>query len=214
MDDFRRRTLTAGKYAMQLTIQKRLQFTIDWILDFEQVNRARTLGGLDQDSFRSALKKAGKCAAIIKQQKDHSDTISREVAPSAIKGDKDWNKWSEAFKNQLNNLYVTLGVPLTYVISELEIPDWRTAYSTFVEECISRAPLIGIKYEADTRQVHYLILSSTQEKDSHKWIKPLTKKKNGHIDMSALRAHYQGEGNTTRRIAEAERLCDSLHYRN
>ena len=32
--------------------------------------------------------------------------------------------------------------------------------------------------------------------------------------MSALRAHYQGEGNTTRRIAEAERLRDSLHYRN
>ena len=32
--------------------------------------------------------------------------------------------------------------------------------------------------------------------------------------MSALRAHYQGEGNTTRRIAEADRLCDSLNYRN
>ena len=32
--------------------------------------------------------------------------------------------------------------------------------------------------------------------------------------MTALRAHYQGEGNTTIRIAEAERLYDSLHYRN
>ena len=32
--------------------------------------------------------------------------------------------------------------------------------------------------------------------------------------MSALRAHYQGEGNTTRRIAEAERLHNYLHYRN
>ena len=39
------------------------------------------------------------------------------------------------------------------------------------------------------------------------------KKMNGRIDVSALRAHYQGEGNTTRRIAEAERLCNSLHYR-
>ena len=40
------------------------------------------------------------------------------------------------------------------------------------------------------------------------------KKTNGRIDISSLRAHYQGEGNTTRRIAEAERLRDSLHYRN
>ena len=40
------------------------------------------------------------------------------------------------------------------------------------------------------------------------------KKTNGRIDMSAMRAQYQGEGNTTICIAEAERLRDSLHYRN
>ena len=40
------------------------------------------------------------------------------------------------------------------------------------------------------------------------------KKTNGRIDMSALSAHYQGEVKTTRRIAEAERLRDSLHNRN
>ena len=40
------------------------------------------------------------------------------------------------------------------------------------------------------------------------------KKTNRHIDMSALRTHYQGEGNTTRRITKAERLRDSLHYKN
>ena len=40
------------------------------------------------------------------------------------------------------------------------------------------------------------------------------KKTNGHIDIYALRAHYQGEGNTTQRIAEAECLRDSLNYLN
>ena len=40
------------------------------------------------------------------------------------------------------------------------------------------------------------------------------KKKNVQIDMAALRAHYQGEGNTTQRIFEAERLCGSLYYQN
>ena len=87
-------------------------------------------------------------------------------------------------------------------------------YSTFVEECIARAPLIGINYEADTRQFHQLILSSTQGKPLHKLIEPLMKKTNGRIYMSALRAHHQGEGNTKRCIADSERLCESLHYRN
>ena len=94
VDDFRRINLTAGKYAMPLTIQKRLKFTIDWLLDFERVNRVPTLVGLDQDSFRSTLKYAGECAAIIKKQKDQSDTISREAAPGALKGEKDWTRWS------------------------------------------------------------------------------------------------------------------------
>ena len=40
------------------------------------------------------------------------------------------------------------------------------------------------------------------------------KKTNVQIDMDAKRAHYQGEGNTTRRIYEADRLCNSLHYKN
>ena len=105
VDAFRRRALLAGKYAMPLTIQKRLKFTINWLLEFERVNRAPTLVGLDQNSFRSALKNAGKRAAIIKKQKDQSDTISREAAPGPLKGEKDRTRWSEAFENQLNTLY-------------------------------------------------------------------------------------------------------------
>jgi len=155
---------------------------------------------LDQDSFRSELKEAGERAAIIKKQKDQSD--------------KYWTRWPEAFENENNTLYGTLRVPLAYVIRELEIPDGTAVYSTFVEECIARAPITGIKYEADTLQVHQLILSSTQGNPLHEWIKTLMKKTNGHTDMSALRAHYQGEGNTTRHISYTEGLCDSLHYIN
>ena len=89
VDDFRRRTFPDGNYAMPLTIYKRLKFTIDWMLDFERVNRVPTLVRLDQDSFRSTLKEAGERAAIIKKQKEQSDTIRREAAPGALNGEKD-----------------------------------------------------------------------------------------------------------------------------
>ena len=84
VDEFRRRTLTNGKYAMPLTIQKRFKFTIDWLLDFERFNRVPTLVRLDQDIFCSALKEAGKRAAIIKKQKDQSDTIIREASTGGL----------------------------------------------------------------------------------------------------------------------------------
>ena len=99
--------------------------------------------GLYQDSFCYALNKAGESAAIIKKHKDQSYAIIREAPPGALKGEKDSTIWSEAFENQLNTLYGTLGVPLTCVIRELEIPDGTAMYFTFVEECIARAPLIG-----------------------------------------------------------------------
>lgn len=38
--------------------------------------------------------------------------------------------------------------------------------------------------------------------------------KNGRLDMKALRAHYRGEGNQSRRIGEAERLRNTLHYKS
>ena len=50
--------------------------------------------GLDQNSFRYALKKAGGRAAIIKKQKDQSDNTSREVVPDALKVEKEWTRWS------------------------------------------------------------------------------------------------------------------------
>ncbi len=34
------------------------------------------------------------------------------------------------------------------------------------------------------------------------------------MDMQALRNHYSGEGNTSRRIAVAERTRETLHYKS
>ena len=76
--------------------------------------------------FDSYLSKMQKMFTLFEQNKEPYsnamklrflyDTISREAAPGALKGEKDWTRYSEAFENQLNTLYGTLGVPLTYVI--------------------------------------------------------------------------------------------------
>ena len=105
------------------------------------------------------------------------------------------------------------GVPLLYVIREepLPIPE---GHDNFVDKCIACAPLIGAKFKAVTRQVYQLIIASVQGEQSKEWIKAKMKKQDGRIDFQCLLAHFEGEGNTSRRIAEAERLRDNLFYKS
>ena len=49
---------------------------------------------------------------------------------------------------------------------------------------------------------------------AEKWIKDLIPHVNERRDMEALCNHYGGEGNASRRIATAEKLLDSLHYKS
>jgi hypothetical protein len=74
--------------------------------------------------------------------------------------------------------------------------------------------LDGSNLQADSRKVHQLLKSYLQTESAEQWIKPFARRQNGRADMEALRSHYSGEGNTSRRIAVAERYREHLHYKN
>ena len=114
----------------------------------------------------------------------------------------------------LNTMFGVFSVPLSYVIRELETATLGVVFTTFVEKCVAKSPLTGSKFEADERQVYQLIVAVSQGEPSNEWIKHIHRQQNGRADMLALRRHYPGEGNTTRRIGEATRIRESLHYRN
>ncbi len=80
--------------------------------------------------------------------------------------------------------------------------------------CTACAPLSGAWFDADKRQVHQIIVGFTQGTIAENCIKSLKSKKDGRRDVLALRAHFAGEGNSSRRIAEAERLRETLHYKS
>ena len=90
---------------MPLVVQKRLKNTIEWNHDFQRTCTVPTIDGLDQDLFRAQLTVAGERVEIIKKQKEQADTLSQEAAPGALKGEKDWTRWSEAFRNILSTIF-------------------------------------------------------------------------------------------------------------
>ncbi len=101
------------------------------------------------------------------------------------------------------------------MIREREIPDRAVDYPSFNERAIACAPLVGTNFQADARKVHQLLKSFLQTETAEQWIKPIARRQqSGREDMIALRNHYTGEGNTSRRIAQAEGYRDTLYYKH
>ncbi len=105
-------------------------------------------------------------------------------------------------------------VPLSYVVCEKEESDVDGVFESYNKRSIAYAQLTGVIFQADARKVHQLLKSFLPAESGEQWIKPLAKKQNGRADMIALRNHYSVEGNTSRCIATAENLRETLHYKS
>ena len=121
---------------------------------------------------------------------------------------------ASSLQNFLSSAFGVDKVPLTYIIRENKAPDHTTTYTDFLDRCVACAPLSGPAFDADKRKVHQLIASFTKGELFEDWLKPVASRQDGREDMKALKRHFAGEGNATRRIAVAERLRETLHYRN
>ena len=214
-DSYTRRTVADGRAIFGLKRTRYLIGLVHWVQDFARVGETPSLDGIeDAASFRAVLDIASYRADVRKVEKEQSDTVSKAADPGKFKNERKWPEWEPAFVNYLSTLPGVNGVPLSYVVREKEVPDPGTEYSSFNEQAVACAPLTGPTFQADSRKVHQLLKSFLQTETAEQWIQPLARRQSGRDDMKALRSHYSGEGNTTRRIADAERARDSLHYKN
>ena len=142
-----------------------------------------------------------------------SSSVSSEASIGKLKDNRKWNEWITVFENMLSKILGVNGVPLSYVVRENPEPPLE-GHDTFVQKCIAGAPLTGPHFEAYARRIHQLAKYFTQGEILEQWIKMHSRKQNGCIDIKSLYAHYKGAGNTTRRIAEASCLSETLHYKN
>lgn len=192
---------------------QRLKNVVHWAQDFYRCSEVPTIEGLDQDSFLAALAVAADRESVRATAIEMSDTLSSQAAPGKLVGEKKWVEWQSAMENYLSTIIGSFGVPLAYVIRENDDPQ-PDGHTDFVQRCVACAPLQGVHYESDKRQVHQLILGFVQGETAEEWIKGIKTRCDGRRDMRLLRDHFAGEGNTTRRISEAERLRDTLHYKS
>lgn len=214
-DSYGRRTIADGRAIFGLRRTRYLIGLIHWVQDYQRIGEIPTIVGIqDATQFRVALDEANERADVRKVEKDQSDTVSKAADPGKFKDERKWPEWEPAFVNYLSTIPGVNGIPLCYVIRELERPEPSVDFASFNEKAIACAPLTGSNFQADARKVHQLLKSFLQSESAEQWIKPFAKRQDGRKDMEALRGHYSGEGNTSRRIAVAERYRDTLHYKN
>ena len=137
---------------------------------------------------------------------------TKEFTPGPCLSENKWLNWEPKFRNYLYKILGMNRTPLSYVIRENDAPNSMADYFNFNEQFVACVPLTDAYYEAGSSTVHQSIISFTTGHPSEDWIKPVEKHKDSPKSMKALRDHFSGEGNTTRRMAVAERMKKQLNY--
>ena len=213
-ETFGQRTANDGRFIFGIRRTRLLIGLVHWVQDFGRIGETpnMTVYINDPDGFCNALDTALDRARVRKIELDQCDTVSKAADPGKFKDERKWPEW--AFTNYLSTIPGVNGVPLSYVLRMEATPDPNEIYQSFNEQAIACCPLTGASFQADARKVHQLLKSFLQSESGEQWIKSISRKQNGREDMIALRNHYSGEGNTSRRIAIAEKTRDTLHYKS
>ena len=212
--DWDNRTAAAGCFNIGTRRLKALRAVVHWVQDFRRASGTSLIVGLNEISFKQQLTRALDQAVIRTSLKDQTTTTLSEASPGPLDNERKWKQWEEKFVNFTQTHMGSNGIPLSYVIRENDEPLVDEEYTNFVTQTIYCAPLEGEYYTADRMAVFNMIVSFTTGQPSGDWIKGTLRYSDGRRSMKALRNHFSGEGNASRRIAEADRLKDSLHYKN
>jgi hypothetical protein len=209
-EEFHKHTIPNGKIIFGLGRTTKLIGIMHWIQDCYRASDVP-----DHNNFsEQALADAQSRALIRKSDVELVDTNTKAADPKKFKDERKWPEWEKAFVNYLSVIPGVNGIPLSYVVREAAEPEEGVEYDTFNERMIARAPHEGQYYLADSRRVHNLLTGYLQGEQSESWIRGIAKYQDGRRDIIALRRHYAGEGNSTRRISDAKRIQTTLHYKS
>ena len=124
----------------------------------------------------------------------------------------DYVKWEKGLENKLSSILGIKGVPICYVTRVKDLADAEDLLDKpFIMKTVLLAPLIGTIFEADSREVHQIIVASTTGTDAEQFLKSVAKYECGRRDMSIIRYFYEGTESINRRILEAKKSLKHIN---
>ena len=207
--DFGKRTQAQGRIVFGLGRTKKLTGVMHWVQDSYRAGDAPDRMNFNMVALYEALSRAQIRESDIELVKTNTNAAD----PGKFKDERKLLEWEKAFVNYLSVIPGVNGIPLAYVVCEDSEPAEDRVYASFNERMIHRTPLEGQYYLADTRRVHTLLHGYLQGENTESRISSIARHLDGRRDMTALKRHYAGEGNSTRLIAGAKKIQTTLHYK-
>ena len=103
----------------------------------------------------------------------------------------------------------------SYAVRFQAAPDCTTdLQGNFIADTIACTSLSIAHFQYDTRKVQKLLKNDLMAETAEQCISSTDKSVNGWDGFDALFRHCSGEGNGSRRIATADRLRETLHYKS
>ncbi|GAX24495.1 hypothetical protein FisN_18Lu065 [Fistulifera solaris] len=154
---------------------------------------------------------AGVRAAFIANAK----ITATAAKPNPFKSSDTWAKWAPLVVNFLRQVPNAMGIPLSYVIRDVEQPiyDVTLGPERALNRYVMAAPLDGPQFKADTLQVHTYIASFIAgNTKAEATVSTHAAKACGRTDWAALKATYEGTGVYRVELLDAERVIDDSFF--
>jgi hypothetical protein len=197
------RTQAEGRVYLGTVVVKRLQTLVWWVRDHQK----RGLPVSAADFNVQAMNQAAEMKSLKR------DMTEREPSVGDLgKFDPDdFDAYEDAFLNLLAQSYGVIREPLRYVVRPETVPE---TFATTEEERMYQFPLAGNSFELDNQSVYRKLKAFLIDSPGWAWIEPHDTAENGRAAYMAWTAHYNGEGELSKRTATAKAKLDQLHYKN
>ena len=197
------RTQAEGRVLLGTVVIKRLQTLVWWIRDHQKRGLALEAANFDAEAMNQASEMKSLCREIADKEPSIADLGKFDP--------DDFDAHEDAFLNLLAQSYGVLREPLHYVVCPAETP---AQFMTNEEERMYQFPLEGGSFELDNQVVYRKLKAFLIDSPGWAWIEPHDTAENGRAAYMAWTAHYNGQGELSKRMAIAKTRLDQLHYRN
>ena len=201
-----RRPLNQGRIRLPIILVKRIQALCFWAC-----KKQKLLQPLVAAEFTLAELQL---AADQMREANEEKADAPSIKPKAFTA-TGWKVWKQSFKTYLSNFKGAQDSPLDYITRIMPRPDDAAlALLTDRERELYAYPLTGPHFSDDNRRVYRLLSDVVSDTEGWTYISEFNPAQNGRLAWTSLQAHYDGGGQNEKRVAEAEAIIDTVHYKN
>lgn len=197
------RTQAEGRVYLGTVVVKRLQTLVWWVRDHQKRGLAVNAANFTVEAMNQAAEMKG----LKREMADKEPSVGDlgKFDPD------DFDSFEDAFLNLLAQSYGVLREPLRYVVRPEIAP---ATFATTEEQRMYQFPLAGASFELDNQSVYRKLKAFLIDSPGWAWIEPHDTAEDGRAAYLAWTAHYNGEGELSKRTAFAKAKLDQLHYKN